>query len=157
MGTQCITLRHLPVQSKETEKKRKEVRYSSRPQRPRKAPAPRLEDGLTYRPGLDRAPGQPLRHGHTQAREGERVDPGPLGRCAEPGSRKFGSRGFGSRGGSREPARRGNAFREDGPVENLSYVAVLTPLVDVSKQALLEGARLPAGAGPDVAAGPLVP
>jgi hypothetical protein len=34
------------------------------------------------------------------------VDPGPLGRYAEPGSRKFGSRG-----GSREPARRSNAFR----------------------------------------------
>jgi hypothetical protein len=27
-------------------------------------------------PGLDRAPAQPLRHGHSQAREGERVDPG---------------------------------------------------------------------------------
>ena len=72
----------------------------------RSRPAPRLEGGLTYRPGLDRAPAQPLRHGHSQAREGERVDPGPLGRRAEPGSRKFGSRG-----GSREPARRGNAFR----------------------------------------------
>jgi hypothetical protein len=29
------------------------------------------------------APAQPLRHGHSQAREGERVDPGPLGRRAE--------------------------------------------------------------------------
>jgi hypothetical protein len=71
----------------------------------RSRPAPCLEGGLTYRPGLDRAPAQPLRHGHSQPREGERVDPGPLGRCAEPGSRKFGSRGR-----SREPARRSNAF-----------------------------------------------
>jgi hypothetical protein len=51
--------------------------------------------GLTYRPGLDRAPAQPLRHGHSQAREGERVDPGPLWRRAEPRSRKCGlRRGF---------------------------------------------------------------
>ena len=28
--------------------------------------------GLTYRPGPDRAPAQPLRHGHSQAREGKR-------------------------------------------------------------------------------------
>jgi hypothetical protein len=40
-----------------------------------------------------------------QAREGEQLDPGPLGRRAEPGSRKFGSQG-----GPREPARRGNAW-----------------------------------------------
>ena len=33
----------------------------------------RLEGGLIS-PGLDRAPAQPLRHGHSQAREGERVD-----------------------------------------------------------------------------------
>ena len=60
----------------------------------------------TYRPGLDRAPAQPLRHGHSQVREGEQVDPGPLGRRAESGSRKFGLQG-----GSGEPARGGNAFR----------------------------------------------
>jgi hypothetical protein len=53
----------------------------------------------------DRAPAQPLRRGRLQAREGERVDPGPLGRGAGPGFASFGSRG------SREPARRGNAFR----------------------------------------------
>jgi hypothetical protein len=94
------------------------------------------------------APAQPLRHGHSQAREGEPVDPdlsgavrsqvqtggrrrtrleppaaqssrrslpvpmkangwipGPLGRRAEPGSRKL----VGGR--VREPARRGNAVR----------------------------------------------
>jgi hypothetical protein len=49
----------------------------------RSSPAPRLEGGLAYCPGLDRAPAQPLGHGHSQAREGERVDPGPLGRRAE--------------------------------------------------------------------------
>ncbi len=59
----------------------------------RSRPARRLEGGLTYRPGLDRAPAQPPRHGHLQAREGERVDPRPLGRRAERGSRKVGSRG----------------------------------------------------------------
>jgi hypothetical protein len=37
-------------------------------------------------------PARPLRYGHPQAREGERVDPGPLGRCAEAGF-AFGSRG----------------------------------------------------------------
>jgi hypothetical protein len=46
-------------------------------------------------------PARPLRYGHPQAREGERVDPGPLGRCAEAGFAR----------GSREPARRSNAFR----------------------------------------------
>ncbi len=67
---------------------------------------PHASGGLTYRPGLDRAPAQPLRHGHSQAREGERVDPGPLGRGAEPGSRQPGSRGS-----SRERSRRGRAVR----------------------------------------------
>jgi hypothetical protein len=52
---------------------------------------PRRRSDLS--PGPRSAPAQPLRHGHSQAREGERVDAGPLGRRAEPGSRKFGSRG----------------------------------------------------------------
>jgi hypothetical protein len=40
----------------------------------------RVGGGRGHRPW---APAQPLRHGHSQAREGERVDPGPLGRRAE--------------------------------------------------------------------------
>jgi hypothetical protein len=69
------------------------VRSPTRACARRSRACPTLEGGLTYRPGLDRPPAQPFRHGHSQAREGERVDPGTLGRRAEPGSRKFGSRG----------------------------------------------------------------
>ena len=67
--------------------------HGSHPARVREAikacPTPRRRPDIAR---LDRAPAQPLRHGHSQAREGERVDPGRLGRGAEPGSRKFGSR-----------------------------------------------------------------
>jgi hypothetical protein len=44
-------------------------------------PAPRLEGGLTYRPGVDRAPAQPLSQGHSQAREDQRVDPTSRAPC----------------------------------------------------------------------------
>ena len=66
-------------------------------------PTPRRRSDL--RPGRDRAPAQPLRHGRSQAREGERVDPGPLGAV------RSRLRGGLVREGAREPARRGNAFR----------------------------------------------
>ena len=68
-------------------------------------PAPRLEGDLIS-PGPGSGSSTASRYGHSQVREGERVDPGPLGRRAEPGSGKFGSQG-----GSGEPARGGKAFR----------------------------------------------
>ena len=49
----------------------------------RSRPAPCLEGGLTYRPGLDRGQ-HSLSDTAIRKREGERVDPGPLAPRAEP-------------------------------------------------------------------------